>query len=100
MRHGFLHGQRSIRLLAAAIANPDVIGLASGAKFFLAAVLVVTGTSVNPTPEFLKRMKWMLIGTQFITVLASSLVLDFFPISRARSAATRRALNDRHSVPA
>lgn len=51
------------------------------------------------TPELLERMKWLLIGVQFVGVGFAAVVLWFFPISRARAARTRELLNARTATP-
>ena len=50
-----------------------------------------------PTPELLERMKWMLIGTQFVAVSSAAIVIWFFPISRSRAEETRRILDNRRA---
>src|SRR5664279_5715538 len=54
-------------------------------------------TTAPLTPELLERMKWMLIGVQFVTVSAAAAVLWFFPITRARAEKTRQVLDERKS---
>jgi GPH family glycoside/pentoside/hexuronide:cation symporter len=54
---------------------------------------------VNPTapltPELLERMKWLLIGVQFVGVSAAAAILWFFPIGRQRAEKTRKILDER-----
>ena len=62
---------------------------------FLPRIAGYVNTSAPLTPELLERMKWMLIGVQFITVSGAAAVLWFFPISRARAEKTREILDAR-----
>jgi glycoside/pentoside/hexuronide:cation symporter, GPH family len=56
-------------------------------------------TNAPLTPELLERMKWLLIGVQFLGVSTAVAILWFFPITRARAEQTRRTLDSRKSNP-
>jgi GPH family glycoside/pentoside/hexuronide:cation symporter len=62
---------------------------------FLPRIAGYVNTTAPLTPELLERMKWMLIGVQFITVSVAAGVLWFFPISRLRAEKTRQILDER-----
>ncbi len=64
---------------------------------FLPRLAGYVNTSAPLTPELLERMKWMLIGVQFITVTGAAVVLWFFPITRDRAEKTRQVLDERKS---
>jgi GPH family glycoside/pentoside/hexuronide:cation symporter len=52
-------------------------------------------TSVPPTLSELKVMRAMLIGVQFVAILAAITIIWFYPLTRSRSEATRRLLDER-----
>ncbi len=52
-------------------------------------------TSIPPTVEELQVMRSMLIGIQFVAVILAIIIIWFYPLTRARSDATRRLLNER-----
>ncbi|HXI69160.1 MAG TPA: MFS transporter [Verrucomicrobiae bacterium] len=62
---------------------------------FLPRLVGYVNPSAPLTPELLERMKWLLIGVQFVTVCAAAAILWFFPISRARAEKTRQILDGR-----
>ena len=51
--------------------------------------------SVPPALSELKVMRAMLIGIQFVAILAAMIIIWFYPLTRSRSEATRRLLNER-----
>jgi GPH family glycoside/pentoside/hexuronide:cation symporter len=53
-------------------------------------------TSTPPTVSELQVMRAMLIGIQFVAVIIAILIIWFYPITRSRSEATRRLLDERH----
>jgi GPH family glycoside/pentoside/hexuronide:cation symporter len=62
---------------------------------FLPRLVGYVNPSAPLTPELLERMKWLLIGVQFVGVSAAAAILWFFPISRARAEKTRQVLDER-----
>jgi GPH family glycoside/pentoside/hexuronide:cation symporter len=52
-------------------------------------------TSVPPTLRELKVMRAILIGVQFVAILAAITIIWFYPLTRSRSEATRRLLDER-----
>jgi glycoside/pentoside/hexuronide:cation symporter, GPH family len=52
-------------------------------------------TSVPPTVTELQVMRAMLIGIQFVAVLVAIAIIWFYPLTRSRSEATRRLLDQR-----
>jgi GPH family glycoside/pentoside/hexuronide:cation symporter len=52
-------------------------------------------TSVPPTLRELKVMRAILIGVQFVAILAAITIICFYPLTRSRSEATRRLLDER-----
>ena len=52
-------------------------------------------TSVPPTLSELKVMRAMLIGIQFVAILVAITIIWFYPLTRSRSEATRRLLDER-----
>ncbi len=52
-------------------------------------------TSAPPTLDELKVMRIMLIGIQFVAILAAITILWFYPLTRSVSEATRRSLDER-----
>ena len=52
-------------------------------------------TSVPPQPAQLEMMRAMLIGIQFVALVIAIFVLWFYPLTRSRSEATRRQLDQR-----
>jgi GPH family glycoside/pentoside/hexuronide:cation symporter len=62
---------------------------------FLPRLVGYVNPSAPLTPELLERMKWLLIGVQFVGVSAAAAILWFFPISRARAERTRKILDER-----
>ena len=62
---------------------------------FLPRLVGYVNPSAPLTPELLERMKWLLIGVQFVGVSAAAAILWFFPISRARAEKTRQILDER-----
>jgi GPH family glycoside/pentoside/hexuronide:cation symporter len=62
---------------------------------FLPWISGYTDTSAPPSPVLLERMKWMLIGVQFVSVCFGAAILWYFPINRARSENTRKLLDAR-----
>jgi GPH family glycoside/pentoside/hexuronide:cation symporter len=62
---------------------------------FLPRLAGYSDTNAPLTPELLERMKWLLIGTQFVGVSTGAVVLWFFPITRARAEQTRAVLDAR-----
>ncbi len=62
---------------------------------FLPRIAGYVDTSAPLPPVLLERMKWMLIGVQFVTVSGAAVVLWFFPITRARAEKTRQVLDER-----
>jgi GPH family glycoside/pentoside/hexuronide:cation symporter len=52
-------------------------------------------TSVPPTLRELKVMRAILIGVQFVAILAAITIIWFYPLTRSRSEATRRLLDQR-----
>jgi GPH family glycoside/pentoside/hexuronide:cation symporter len=57
-------------------------------------------TSVPPALGELKVMRAMLIGIQFVAVLAAIIIIWFYPLTRSRSEATRRLLDERKQTQA
>ncbi|MGB9275021.1 MAG: MFS transporter, partial [Terrimicrobiaceae bacterium] len=51
--------------------------------------------SVPPALSELKVMRAMLIGIQFVAILAAMIIIWSYPLTRSRSEATRRLLNER-----
>jgi GPH family glycoside/pentoside/hexuronide:cation symporter len=62
---------------------------------FLPRLVGYVSPSAPLTPELLERMKWLLIGVQFVAVSAAAAILWLFPISRARAEKTRQVLDER-----
>jgi GPH family glycoside/pentoside/hexuronide:cation symporter len=62
---------------------------------FLPRLVGYVNPSASLTPELLERMKWLLIGVQFVGVSAAAAILWFFPISRMRAEKTRQILDER-----
>jgi GPH family glycoside/pentoside/hexuronide:cation symporter len=52
-------------------------------------------TSVPPTLRELKVMRAILIVVQFVAILAAITIIWFYPLTRSRSEATRRLLDQR-----
>ena len=52
-------------------------------------------TSAPPTLDELKVMRIMLIGIQFVAILAAITIIWFYPLTRSVSEATRRSLDER-----
>ena len=52
-------------------------------------------TSVPPQLSELKVMRAMLIGIQFVAVLVAIIIIWFYPLTRSKSEATRRLLDER-----
>ncbi|HEY5705603.1 MAG TPA: MFS transporter [Terrimicrobiaceae bacterium] len=52
-------------------------------------------TSVPPELSELKAMRAMLIGIQFVAILVAIIIVWFYPLTRSRSEATRRQLEER-----
>ena len=52
-------------------------------------------TSVPPTLRELKVMRAILISVQFVAILAAITIICFYPLTRSRSEATRRLLDER-----
>ena len=52
-------------------------------------------TSVPPALSELKVMRAMLIGIQFVAILIAIIIIWFYPLTRSRSEATRRLLDER-----
>jgi glycoside/pentoside/hexuronide:cation symporter, GPH family len=73
--------------------------VAQVATFLLAGALPrmagYVDTSVPPTLRELKVMRAILIGVQFIAILAAITIIWFYPLTRSRSEATRRLLDER-----
>jgi len=67
---------------------------------FLPRIAGYVDPSAPLTPALLERMKWMLIGVQFMTVSGAAAVLWFFPITRARAEKTRQVLDERKNYRA
>jgi Na+/melibiose symporter-like transporter len=51
--------------------------------------------ALKPTAEQLVGMKWVLVGTQSLFTVVALVFLIVYPITRARSAWTRRKLDER-----
>jgi GPH family glycoside/pentoside/hexuronide:cation symporter len=51
--------------------------------------------SVPPELDELKVMRAMLIGIQFVAIVAAIIIIWFYPLTRSRSEATRRLLDER-----
>jgi GPH family glycoside/pentoside/hexuronide:cation symporter len=51
--------------------------------------------SVPPELSELKVMRAMLIGIQFVAIVAAIIIIWFYPLTRSRSEATRRLLDER-----
>jgi glycoside/pentoside/hexuronide:cation symporter, GPH family len=54
-----------------------------------------TDTSVPPELAQLETMRAMLIGIQFVALIIAITILWFYPLTRSRSEATRRLLDQR-----
>jgi GPH family glycoside/pentoside/hexuronide:cation symporter len=52
-------------------------------------------TSIPPTVTELQTMRAMLIGIQFVALVVAIAVIWFYPLTRSRSEATRRLLDER-----
>jgi GPH family glycoside/pentoside/hexuronide:cation symporter len=52
-------------------------------------------TSLPPALSELKVMRAMLIGIQFVAILVAIIIIWFYPLTRSRSEATRRLLDER-----
>ena len=59
-----------------------------------------TDTSVPPEQSQLETMRAMLIGIQFVALVIAIIILWFYPLTRSRSEATRRVLDERTRQPA
>ena len=51
--------------------------------------------SVPPALSELKAMRTMLIGIQLVAILAAIIIIWYYPLTRSRSEATRRLLEER-----
>ena len=58
-----------------------------------------TDTSVPPEQSQLETMRAMLIGIQFVALVIAIIILWFYPLTRSRSEATRRVLDERTRQP-
>ena len=77
-------------------------------KIMSVVLLVVSGfmpylvgykvMALKPTFEQLVGMKWVLIGAQSLFTVVALVFLIFYPITRARSAWTRRQLDEKHKT--
>ena len=59
-------------------------------------------SDISMPPELgeLKVMRAMLIGIQFVALVAAIIIIWFYPLTRSRSEATRRLLDERKRQPA
>jgi GPH family glycoside/pentoside/hexuronide:cation symporter len=58
-----------------------------------------TDTSALPEQSQLETMRAMLIGIQFVALIIAIIILWFYPLTRSRSEATRRVLDERRRQP-